>query len=260
MSERSIFITGAASGIGREAARLFNAKGWRVGLCDRYASALAVLSAELGPRSSEHVVDVTDSEALRGAIEIFCGRDGLDILFNCAGILEMRSFAKTPRERLVEVINVNVVGVINSIHHALPSLRRAADARIITMSSVAAIYGIPEEATYSASKFAVRALTEALNIELADEDIWVCDVMVAYVGTPMIHGAAHVAKSVDILGINVTPEQVAQTVFEATGERRVHWFVTDADAAVAAQVDATPWEERPTLMRAISGFQDPRAA
>ena len=234
MSERSIFITGAASGIGREAARLFNAKGWRVGLCDRYASALAVLSAELGPRSSEHVVDVTDSEALRGAIEI-------------VGFASVLALTNTG-SRVADTAAVNA------------SLRRAADARIITMSSVAAIYGIPEEATYSASKFAVRALTEALNIELADEDIWVCDVMVAYVGTPMIHGAAHVAKSVDILGINVTPEQVAQTVFEATGERRVHWFVTDADAAVAAQVDATPWEERPTLMRAISGFQDPRAA
>ena len=122
------------------------------------------------------------------------------------------------------------------------------------MSSVAAIHGIPEESVYSASKFAVRALTEALNIELEAAGIWVCDIMVAYVATPMVLSPQIKAKSVDILGVNVLPQQVAQTVWQATQDRRVHWFVTPEDEAVALQVDGTPREDRRDLIKQITGF------
>lgn len=252
---RSIFITGAASGIGRETARRFAAEGWRVGICDRDAAGAAALAQELGEPASAHSADVGDALALARALADFCGGEGaLDMLFNCAGILEMRRFADTPLDRLHAIIDINVKGVMSGIHLALPYLRRSDAARIVTMSSVAAIYGVPEEVAYSASKFAVRGLTEGLNIELEAEGIWVSDVMVAYVATPMVLDPAEKAKSVDILGVNVQPAQVAETVWRAAHERRVHWFVTDADAAVAAQVDQTPWENRRAIMKGIAGF------
>lgn len=252
---KGIFITGAASGIGRETARRFAREGWRVGLSDLDSPALVALAHELGDATKVHPADVADEQGLRAAIADFCGSDGgLDALFNSAGILEMALFADTDVARLRQIIDVNVNGVINAIHAALPWLERRPGATIVTMGSVAGIYGVPEEAVYSASKFAVRGLTEALNIELDVKGIWVCDVMVAYVATPMVENPQRKAKSVDILGVNVTAEQVAQTVWSATHERRVHWFVTEADAAVAAQVDQTPWEDRAAIMRAISGF------
>ncbi|PZU43988.1 MAG: short-chain dehydrogenase [Sphingomonas sp.] len=254
-ARKSIFITGAASGIGRESARIFAANGWRVGLCDRDVTALDALRDELGEAAPIHLADVRDPTALSDALAAFSeGAGGLDVLFNCAGILEMRAFADTELSRLKAVVDVNVLGVVNGIHAALPWLRKGCDPHIVNMSSVSAIYGIPEEAIYSASKFAVRGLTEALNIELEGAGIWVSDVMVAYVATPMVLEASNKAKSVDILGVNVHPAQVAQTVYAAATGRKVHWFVTDADNAVAAQIDETPWESRREIARAIAGF------
>lgn len=254
-ARKSIFITGAASGIGRESARIFAAKGWRIGLCDRDTTALDGLCCELGAAASIHVADVRDATALSDALAAFSGDEGgLDALFNSAGVLEMRAFADTDLDRLKNIVDINVLGVINGIHAALPWLRRGRDPHIVNMSSVSAIYGIPEEAIYSASKFAVRGLTEALNIELEGAGIWVSDVMVAYVATPMVLDASSKAKSVDILGVNVGPAQVADTVYAAATGRKVHWFVTDADSAVATQIDETPWESRREIVKAITGF------
>ena len=252
---RSIFITGAASGIGRESARRFAAEGWRVGLSDLSARTLDNLCRELGGDASVHQADVRDAGAVSAALGDFCvGEDGLDALFNCAGVLEMRSFADTDLGRLKDIVDINVTGVINGIHAALPWLRKGRDPHIVNMSSVSAIYGIPEEAVYSASKFAVRGLTEALNIELENDGIWVSDVMVAYVATPMVTDAASKAKSVDILGVNVTPAKVAETVFAAATGRKVHWFVTKPDEGIAAQIDQTPWEARRDIVKSITGF------
>ena len=251
---KSIFITGAGSGIGKETARRFATAGWRVGLSDVQLGTLESLRAELGECASIHAADVRDSSSISAALAGFCSSGALDVLFNCAGILEMRSFGETSVERLHDVISVNVNGVINGIHAAMPFLRKADAAHIVSMSSVAAIYGVPEEAVYSASKFAVRGLTEALNIELEAEGIWVCDVMVAYVATPMVLAAETQAKSVGILGVNVQPTQVAETVYAAATGRQVHWFVTEADRDVATQVDATPWEARREIMKSIAGF------
>lgn len=252
---KSIFITGAGSGIGRATAEAFIAAGWRVGLSDR--GGVPRLPSVSGAAEAEAFeADVLSVEALQTAIAAFTKPDGgaLDAIFNSAGVLEMRPFAETPIERHHALIDVNIKGVLNSIYAALPFLRNGTDPAIVTMSSVAAIYGVPEEAVYSATKFAVRGLTEALNIELSAEGIRVSDIMVAYVNTPMVHAAEHKAKSVGILGVNAQPEQVAAKVLEAVRGRKVHWFVTEADETVAVQVDQTPWEERHHIMRSITGF------
>lgn len=78
--------------------------------------------------------------------------------------------------------------------------------------------------------------------------------MVAYVAAPMVNRPDRKAKWVDILGINVAADQVAETVWAADHQRRVHWFVTEADATIAAQVDQTPWEERAAITRSIARF------
>ncbi|WAC25237.1 SDR family oxidoreductase [Blastomonas sp. SL216] len=254
MTKPSIFITGAGSGIGKATAELFAAQGWRIALCDIDCSRIESLAAELGDAVTAYQANVCDPDSLASALEAFAGADGFDVLFNCAGILEMREFAECSLAAMHKLIDVNVNGVINGMHLALPYLRQRPRSRIITMSSVAAVHGIPEEAAYSASKFAVRALTEALNIELEAAGIWVCDVMVAYVATPMVLSPQIKARSVDILGVNVMPQQVAETVWQALKERKVHWFVTPEDEAIAQQIDSTLWEERRGLMKQITGF------
>lgn len=251
----NIFITGAGSGIGAATARLLAANGWRVGLADRDGQAVQALAEELGGMARGYCVDVLDRGGLRDALADFAGPDGrLGGLFNSAGLLDMHPFAEASPERMQSVIDVNVTGVINCIHTALPFLQAHGDARVITMSSAAAIYGVPDLGVYSASKFAIRGLTEALNIELEGQGIWVCDLMVGYVDTPMLSKADHAAKSVELAGVHVTPAMVAETVREALSERKVHWFVREDDAGAQAVFDETPIEERRDLMRPSTGY------
>ena len=251
----SIFITGAASGIGLQTARLFARKGWRVGLADRNAAALDAVALEVGLNAKAFVVDVLDLRQLSSALSAFLGPMGaLKALFNSAGILEMKPFAETDVARLQAIVDINVKGVINAISAALPFLKGHGDARIVTMGSVSGIYGIPDLAVYSASKFAVRGLTEALNIEFERDGVWVSDVIVSYVKTPMVEAAEDEAKSVELLGVNVTPQVVAETVWNSVQGRQVHWFATPADAAVAAKVDGMPWESRRDFVKSITGY------
>jgi short-subunit dehydrogenase len=94
------------------------------------------------------------------------------------------------------------------------------------MCSVSAIYGIPEMAVYSATKHAVKALTEALDIELEKYGVIVSDILVPYVKTPLITDADVRAFSVDKMGVNVEPAQVAETVWKAAHGAKLHWRMT----------------------------------
>jgi NADP-dependent 3-hydroxy acid dehydrogenase YdfG len=253
--EKSIFITGAGSGIGAATARLLAAEGWRVGLADRDGQAVQALAEELGAGAAPYTVDVLDRAGFRAALTDFAGSSGqIAALFNSAGLLDMRPFAEASLDRMQAVMDVNVKGVINCIQQALPYLHAHGDARIVTMSSAAAIYGVPDLAVYSASKFAIRGLTEALNIEFEKLGVWVSDVMVGYVDTPMLSQADHAAKSVELAGIHVTPEMVAATVQQALKDRQVHWFVREDDKGAQDFFDQTPMAERRDLMRPSTGY------
>lgn len=256
MTSKSIIITGAGSGIGAATARLFAENGWRVGLVDRQDRETRALAAQIGGEAQSFCIDVCDQGQIAAALKRFCAASSgrLDALFNSAGIVDMRRFDQTPLDRLHSIIDVNFKGVVNLIHAALPYLKATGASHVITMGSASGIYGAPDLAVYSATKFAVRGLTEALNIELEADGIWVSDILVSYVSSPMIVSASHTAKSVQILGVHVTPEMVAQTVVQAVDGRRVHWFVTDRDAAIATQVDATPWEARRNIMKNLTGY------
>lgn len=251
----AIFITGAGSGIGAATAELFYQMGWRVGLADGDETAVQQLADKLGARASAYGVDVLDQPGMRSALTDFTAPTGrLNALFNSAGLLDMRPFAEAPLARLDAMLDVNVKGVMNCIAQALPFLQAQDDARIITMSSAAAIYGVPDLAVYSATKFAVRGLTEALNVEFEGLGIWVCDVMVGYVDTPMLSDADDQAKSVEIAGVHVTPQMVADTVRQAVTGRQVHWFVREDDRAASEHFDNTPMEDRRDLIRPATGY------
>lgn len=226
--KKTILVTGAASGIGRETARLFARKGWFVGLFDMNEEGLAAVRDEIGEASCCALpMDVTDPESVRRGVAHFLERTGgvMDALFNCAGILHMGDYSTIPLSAQAKIVDVNVTGVLNCIDASLPALRKTPGAHMVTMSSASAVYGTPGLAVYSASKFAVRGLTEAMNIELARDDINVSDIMVPYVQTPMVLDAEVKAASVTRLGVKVKPEQVAQRVWDAVHGQRVHWHV-----------------------------------
>ncbi len=222
---QTIFITGASSGIGRATAKLFSSHGFFVGLYDVDAGGLDTLRAEIGSKCCSGVLDVTDLSAFRRCVSEFGSATSgkMDVLFNCAGILRMGRFEEVPAADAHKEVAINVNGVINGVYAALPLLERTQGSVIINMSSASAIYGTPDHSVYSATKFAVRGLTEALDVEFRSKGIRVCDLMPGYVSTPMVHDQKNKSRMLDTFGIHHTADDIAAIVWKAAHGNRVHW-------------------------------------
>jgi len=249
-SPRAIFITGAASGIGRETAKLFAGRGYRVGAADLDEAGLGSLAAELGAeRCQTGRLDVRDAAAYKERLDAFGAWTGgrLDVLFNCAGIMKMAPFEQTPLADHVRTVEVNVIGVLNGIHTTFGLLKATPGSHVVTMGSASGIYGVPDLATYSASKFFVRGLTEGLNLEFEKHSITVTDLMPLYVDTPMVRTQTYHAGSLKTFGAKLTPQQIAELVWKAAHGKKVHW----KPGALLKTLDylggAFPFVSRPTM-------------
>ena len=225
---RSIFITGAASGMGRETARLFAAKGWFVGACDVNELGLKDLQWELGePNCWIRRLDVTDRLDFRAALDAFAPAAGgrLDILYNNAGIGRGGPFHEQAFEDILAVIQVNFIGVLNGIFEAVPLLKATPGSLCFTTSSSSATFGMPGIAVYSATKHAVKGLTEALSVEFKSLGIRVADVLPGLIDTPILPpGAAENAPKEGMFRA-IPPMEVAKVVWEAYHTDKIHWYV-----------------------------------
>ncbi len=244
-TRKSIFITGAASGIGRATAVLFAERGWYVSVVDVNEEGLNSLSAELGSDNCfAHVLDVTDRTAFRQVLDKFgentSGR--LDLLFNNAGIGVFGSFDEIPFEEHMAVIQVNLIGVVNGIYTALSMLKATENSLCFTTSSSAATYGSPGLAIYAATKHAVKGLTEALSVEFSRFGVRVADVLPLIIHTaiwddsPMYAAGQLVQRDRDwIRETSATegmarllpPSKVAEAVWDAYSSDRLHWYIPE---------------------------------
>jgi NAD(P)-dependent dehydrogenase (short-subunit alcohol dehydrogenase family) len=234
---KAIFVSGAASGIGKATSLLFGRRGWFVGAYDIDVEGAGAVAEQIGARSSHGRLDVTSAESWRTAAQDFETASGgrMDVLFNCAGILRMGRFEEISEDESRKQLDVNVMGVILGIRASLPILEQTPESAIVNMSSASAIYGAPELAAYSASKFAVRALTEALDVEFRPKGIRVTDVMPGFVDTPMLRSQQAPAKTVSRLGVKLTAEDVAESVWKAAHGRGLH-YVPQRDLRVLGRI------------------------
>ena len=229
MSRPAIFITGAAAGIGRATAELYAAKGWFVGLYDLSAAGVTALRETLGADCAcAEALDVADAAAVSAALGRFFAQTGrLDVMFSCAGILSTGDFAGIPIARHHQIVDVNLKGVINGAHAAFPYLKQTRGSCLINMASASAIHGAPGFASYGATKFAVKGLTEALSIEWAQHGIRVMDLLPLFVATPMVSEVAAPPKSIGRMGVHLKAEDIAAKVWQASqanGWSRTHWY------------------------------------
>ncbi|MGE8360447.1 SDR family oxidoreductase [Pseudomonas sp.] len=219
----NILITGAASGIGAATARLFHARGWQVGLVDIDVAGLAALSGELGG-AWHAALDVCDVAAVQGALADFCSRydDQLRLLFNGAGILRCGYFEEIDQAEHARILQINVLGLLNVTHAAFAYLKRTPQAQVINMGSASGVYGAPFLASYSASKFAVRGLTEALELEWGRHGIRVGDLMPPFVSTPMVASQQFRVPAMDRLGVTLEAGDIAEAAWQQMQQPRVH--------------------------------------
>jgi NAD(P)-dependent dehydrogenase (short-subunit alcohol dehydrogenase family) len=239
---KSIFITGGASGMGRETAKLFAEKGWFVGAYDVNEAGLQALQQELG--SDNCIIgklDVTSKPAFDEAIVKFGEETGgtMDLLFSNAGIGASGWFEDVPYEAAMRVVQVNFIGVLNSIYAALPLLKKAKNSLVFITSSSSATYGMPRIAVYSATKHAVKGLTEALSVEFKRHGIRVADVLPGLIDTAILRGTPNrtgdapkpteeefYANAPKKGMFRLTPPKaVAECVYEAYDSDVLHWYV-----------------------------------
>ncbi len=251
MTRRTVLVTGAAAGIGRAVASRFAAEGCLVGAYDVDVVGLKSLAAELGESVVTGPLDVRDAEAWRTTLESLTTRSGgrLDVLVNNAGILQSGRFADIPLDVQQRTVEVNVTGVLNGCHTAYQYLRATPGAHVVNLASASAIYGQPELATYSATKFAVRGLTEALDLEWAGEDITVRAIWPLFVDTGMVVGMDTGATR--SLGVRLSADDVAAEVVRAARSGRhlgVHRAVGRQARLMLASSELAPsW-----VMRAVN--------
>jgi NAD(P)-dependent dehydrogenase (short-subunit alcohol dehydrogenase family) len=241
---RSLFVTGAASGMGRETALLFAEQGWFVGAYDVNTRELASLEKEIGSeRCLARRLDVTDKPDYDTAVREFGEATGgtLDLLYNNAGIGESGWFEDVPYEAALRVVQVNLVGVLNGIYAALPLLRATRGSLCFTTSSSSATFGMPRLAVYSATKHAVKGLTEALSVEFSRHGVRVACVLPGLIDTPILTGTRN--HSADgppgiaaresapregpfrLMPARSVAECVWQAYHDTTG--RLHWYVPE---------------------------------
>lgn len=239
---KSIFITGAASGIGAETARYFSKRGWFCGLYDVNQAGLDSLQTELGKNNCISAkLDVRSRDDWAAAMASFseATEGAMNVLFNNAGVGRHGWFEDVSGQDNDWVIDVNLKGVVNGVQAAMPLLKATAGARIVNTASTAGIVGSPQLAVYSATKFAVRGLTEALDAEFRDLDIRVTSLMPWFIDTPILdmgekEGSNH--KMVDQLkesGMNVYPvSMAAERAWDAAHGKDTHYMVgKDAEQA-----------------------------
>ena len=216
----NILITGASKGIGLATAKKLASKGHSVGLFDIDQNALTTIIKDKAFKKSNKQgtiihgsMDVTNPDDWDNAIEQMQQSFGsIDVLINNAGLLITGNLPETDLNKQLMLIDVNCKGVLIGCHKVATQLTGDKYSKIINLSSASAIYGQPEIAPYSASKFFVRGLTEALNIEYEQMGIRVVDVMPLWVKTDMTAGAE--VTSIERLGINLTADDIAKKLYK----------------------------------------------
>ena len=231
---KSIFITGGASGLGREVARFFADNGWFVGIADVNEAGMAETAAMLpAGRSSVHKLDVTDRAQWQTAVAEFAQHTGgqMSVLFNNAGIGSGGPIQDMADEDIDRMIAINLTGVISGTRDCFELLKNTPDACVLYTSSAAGIYGSANLSVYSATKFAVRGLAEAHDIEWRGLGIKSRSLMPGFIDTNIIGavvpGSNMTGKDrLQSAGVEVSPVSIiGPAAWEAIHGNRVHTTV-----------------------------------
>src|SRR2546423_8045247 len=180
LNNARVVITGASQGIGRAIALEFSGRGARVALAARNRPALDELASEIRDRGGEAVVILTDvtipDQVERMTTETIRGLGGIDVLVNNAGVGLNASIADAEAADVEALFRLNVLAAASTIRAVIPIMRAQQSGMIINISSVAGRIVVPRIGYYSASKFALAAMGDALRMEEGHRGIRVMNV------------------------------------------------------------------------------------
>ncbi len=170
IKDKVVMITGASSGIGRATAKELTARRAKVMLVARREDLLKELKEEIeqaGGNAHFKITDITSRQQVKNAVDAAIDRFGqIDVLFNNAGIMPLSFMQKLHVDEWDRMVDVNIKGVLYGIAGVLPSMIKRNQGHIINVSSTAGHVVFPGAAVYCGTKYAVRAITEGLRLEL----------------------------------------------------------------------------------------------
>ncbi len=227
-----VVITGASSGIGRAAAHAFACKGARLVLAARDEEALFDVLDECTDCGTDAIAittDVTRNDQVQALAEQAAefGHGRIDIWVNNAGVGAVGNFEETPLEAHEQVIQTDLIGYLRGAYVALPFFKAQGSGTLINTLSLGSWVAQPYAAAYSASKFGLRGLTEALRGELTEfPNIHVCDIYPAVMDTPGFRdGGNYTGHALTPPGPLYDPERVAKAMVDCAISPRAHTTV-----------------------------------
>ena len=239
-----MFITGAASGIGRATALQAAAEGARVHLTDVNADLLKQTTADIEARGGNvgfsEALDVSDYDAVRAMGRRLTDEHGaMDVVMNIAGISAWGTVRSLEHDTWRAMVEVNLMGPIHVIEELVPPMIEAGrGGHLVNVSSAAGIIGMPWHAAYSASKFGLRGVSEVLRFDLRRHRIGVSLVCPGAVATPL-------TETIQLAGVDksserfaklqahfrkgaATPEEAADAILRGVRRNR-YWVYTSND-------------------------------
>jgi NAD(P)-dependent dehydrogenase (short-subunit alcohol dehydrogenase family) len=260
--DKSVLITGAGSGIGRETALLFAARGATLFLCDVDEPGLEETAQDArrsGGKVHGYVVDVSRRDAMLSfAATVHEKVQAVDVLVNNAGVGLSGGVLDTELDDWEWVISINLWGVIHGLHYFVPPMvRRKKGGHVVNVASAAGFMAPPDLAAYGTTKYAVVGLSEALRGELGPHGIGVSVICPGVINTKIVKTArlkgSGVSRS-DLVELyerrNYGPEKVANAILGAVIKNRAIVPVTPEAWVMYSLKRALP-ETTPALVHRV---------
>jgi NAD(P)-dependent dehydrogenase (short-subunit alcohol dehydrogenase family) len=205
LTDKQVFVTGAASGIGRATALRCAAEGAVVHLTDVNAELLEQAARDIrdagGRVGHVEALDISDFAAVSAMADRLTAQHGaMDVVMNIAGISTWGTVRSLEHQHWQRLVDINLMGPIHVIERLVPPMMEAGRGYVVNVSSAAGIIGMPWHAAYSASKFGLRGVSEVLRFDLRRHGIGVSLVCPGAVATPL-------TETVHIAGIDKTSDR-----------------------------------------------------
>lgn len=246
---KTIFITGASTGLGKATAQLFQNKGWKVIATMRNPDAAAELA------SLENVtvlpLDVTNPEQIRTTVNQALELGDIDLVYNNAGYGLIGPLEALTDDQIVKQLNTNLLGVIRVTQAFIPYFRERKSGMFISTTSIGGLIAFPLSSTYHATKWALEGWSESLAFELNPFGIDVKTVSPGGIKTDFVSRSLDSAtsqayevmtnsmfsKMEGMMDAASTPEQIAEVVYEAAtdGKRKLRYVAGEDAKALYAQ-------------------------
>lgn len=257
LENRIAWISGANSGIGEAAARLFAREGAKVALIGRRIARSRQIAAELKAEGAEAIAiacDVSNERAVRDSISRTARAfGGLDIVVNNAGIVDIKPLHEYTAQQWDRVMNVNVKSMFFAVKHAVPHLRRSGRGCVVNVGSISSFVGQALTPVYTTTKHAIVGLTKSIALDYAADGIRCNCICPGITETPMLREHLNSQPNPDgalarrlrrvPMGVALTPHDVARSILFFSCDDS--YGVTGTSLIIdAGYLAAAEWETR----------------